>query len=186
MLKDSDLVEGLGVQELAGAVLATGKEHCLVSGDGDGENLVLMDILGEKHLLLVEVVVDQPSLISAIIYGLVQSSPLHTIDRVISWCFDLHDSLEVALLLLSPLESVLEVIHAHGALSGRFFSDNDELLIREAELHLLSLNSWKWAISEQIAIMNVEDLDTSRRSSRQKVFGVLRNIDRLAGVIDLE
>lgn len=127
-LKASDLIEGGGMQELAGAISAARKKHSEILGDCDGENFIALDVPDEEGLAVFEVVVEKSSLISGIVNRFIESSPLNVIDDMILWCLNLPNRLWTSL-FVTPCQSVLQIIYSQDTLRVLVLENNSELFI---------------------------------------------------------
>ena len=94
------------MQELAGAVTTCGGKHGEVSCDGDGEDLVLVDVLDLDHLALVDIISQESTTISAVVKRPVKSTPLNAVDNMILWSLHL-ERMSRRSLLFSPFKGIL-------------------------------------------------------------------------------
>lgn len=103
------------MQKLAGSISAAREKHGEILGNRDSENFIALDIPDESNLAVIEVVVNESSVIGAIVNGFIESSPLNVINNMVLGCFDLLCRLGTSL-FVTPCQSVLQIIYSQDTL----------------------------------------------------------------------
>lgn len=181
----ADFFKGIRSKELASSISAAGEEHGEVFRESHREDLVPMDVLNLCVLASVDVVLEKPPLVGAVVNGFVKGAPPDVIDAVVFWAFNLESVLAGAG-SLAPLEHVLGVEHSDERLSVLVFVDNHELFVTVRNFNLLGLDSRHLDLGKQISVGYVENLDSFGSGGREEELSVLGHVDALARVIDLE
>ena len=116
------------MQELAGAISAAREKHGEILGNRDSENFIALDVPDERNLAVIEVVVNESTLVGAIVDGFVECSPLDVINNMVLGRFNLLRRLWASL-FVTPCQSILQIIDSQDTLRVLVFENNGELFI---------------------------------------------------------
>lgn len=127
-LEASDFVESGRMQKLAGTISTAREKHGEIFGNRDSENFIALDVPDESNFATIEVVVNESTLVGAIVNGFIESSPFNVINNMILGCFNLLSRLWTSV-FATPCQSVLQIIDSQDTLRVLVFENNGELFI---------------------------------------------------------
>lgn len=185
-LNASNLVEGLRMQKLARAITAASVKHAEVGCEMHREDLGTMHIAHINDLAGLNVVLDQSAAVRAVEDGLVKGTPLEARNEMILGRLNSLNVLQGALLATTEREHVLGGKDAAEGLVAVIRVGYAEVLITERQLNLVGNDTGHWDFDQHVTICRVENLYALSGRRGEQELRVLRNIDRLARVTDLE
>jgi len=169
------------MNQFASAISAGSEEHGEVVRECDSENFVSVHVSGELDALLFKVVLKEPTLVGAIVDGLVKRAPLHIINLIIFWTFN-HTRRFWNFVVLFRVKNILSIVNLNVRELVFSLVEHTELLVTERELNLVCLDS-HWAeveFCQKISVLGIKDLHTFSGSRGKQKLGVLADVDTLA------